>query len=195
MERWMRIVAMAALAAVLTAGTAASDDLLENFLVLGADPDDFRPSSNAASAGSLFFVGGSTTLTDPFGDATIVALDVRDGSEVWRAGEGKPEVPESFSVVGVAGGRICAAGTLLFNRLIINPPSTPAVLVACYRAERGERLWVRRIELDPTRGFLSSPLLHVSNHAVIVTLSTLSFSVVGARDLVLRFNARDGTGL
>jgi outer membrane protein assembly factor BamB len=162
----MRILGMAALAAVLAIGTAASDDLLEDFLVLGTDPDDFRPSSKAASAGSLFFVGGSTTLTDPFRDAAIMALDARDGSEVWRASEGEAEVPESFSVVGVAGGRVCAAGTLFINRLIINPPSAPVLLIACYRAEQGERLWVRRIELDPTRGFLSSPLLHVSNQAV-----------------------------
>ena len=74
MQRWMRILSMAALAAALAVGTAAADDLLEDFLVLGADPDDFLPRSEAASSGSLFFVGGSTRLTDPFpfGDAAIV---------------------------------------------------------------------------------------------------------------------------
>jgi outer membrane protein assembly factor BamB len=189
---------MAALTAALAVGTAAADDLLEDFLVLGADPHDFRPSSKAASSGSLFFVGGSTGM-DPTdaskGDAAIVALDALDGSEVWRASEGAADVQESFAVVGVAGGRVCAAGTLVSGRLIVNPFNAPILLVACYRAQRGERLWVRRIELDPAQGvFLFEPQLHVSERAVILTLSTLSSRISGARDLVLRFDATDGTG-
>ncbi len=198
MQRWMRILGTAVMAAALAVGTAAADDPLEDFLVLGADPDDFRPGSEAASAGSLFFVGGSTSLTDVFGDAAIVALDERDGSEVWRASEGEADVPESFSVVGVAGGRVCAAGAII-NQAPRRFVQKLEVLVACYRAERGERLWVRRIGIEavPTFEFNvgpSAPGLHVSKRAVIVTLSTLSSRVFGARDLVLRFDARDGTG-
>ncbi len=66
MQRWMRILGTAVMAAALAVGTAGADDSLEDFLVLGADPDDFRPGSEAVSSGSLFFVGGSTALTDPF---------------------------------------------------------------------------------------------------------------------------------
>ena len=80
MPRRMRILSIALLAATLVAGTAAADDPLEDFLVLGADPGDFRPSTDATSSGSLFFVGGSTHLTDSAGDAAIVAVDMRDGA-------------------------------------------------------------------------------------------------------------------
>ncbi len=116
MQQWMRIGSMAALAAALAVGTAAADDQLEDFLVLGADPTDFSPRSEVVSSGSLFFVGGSTGMApfDPLGgDAAIVALDERDGSEVWRASEGEVDFPESFSVVGTASGRVCAAGTII----------------------------------------------------------------------------------
>ncbi len=182
---------MATLAAALAVGTAAADDPLEDFVVLGADSDDFRPRSNTAFSGSLFFVGGSTSLTDPFGDAAIVALDERDGSEVWRASEGEVDFPESFTVVGAASGHVCAAGT------IINSFAGPlGVLVACYRANRGERLWVRRVQLAPTLRFeaVAGPRLHVSERAVVVTLSTSSIRQFGRKDWVLRFDARDGTG-
>ncbi len=192
MQRWIRILSMAALAATISVGTATAEDLLEDFLVLGQDPIDFLPCSEAASFGSLFFVGGSTRLTDPSGDAAIVGLDVRDGSEAWRAIEGAVDGNEEFTVVGVAAGRVCAAG----RRLTSNTPGPPdsALLVACYRADRGERLWIRRIELG--RPILAGPLLHVSNRAVVVTLPgviTVGHSVF--TPLALRFDARDGTGL
>ena len=191
MQRWIRILSMAALAATISVGTATAEDLLEDFLVLGQDPIDFLPGSEAASFGSLFFVGGSTRLTDPSGDAAIVGLDVRDGSEAWRAIEGAVDGNEEFTVVGVAAGRVCAAG----RRLTSNTPGPPdtALLVACYRADRGERLWIRRIELG--RPIAAEPLLHVSNRAVVVTLSrVITFGQSVITPLVLRFDARDGTG-
>ena len=167
----------------------------EDFLVLGADPTDFSPRSEVVSSGSLFFVGGSTGMAplDPLaGDAAIVALDERDGSEVWRASEGEVDFPESFSVVGAASGHVCAAGTIINS--FVGPLE---VLVACYRANRGERMWVRRIELAPTLRFesVAGPRLHVSERAVVVTVSTSSIrQFFGRKDWVLRFDARDGTG-
>ena len=195
MRRWMRVLGTAALAATLAGGTASAEDLLEDFLVLGADPDDFLPDSQAASSGSLFFVGGSTTLTDPYGDAAIVALDARDGREVWRATEGEEDIAESFTVVGVNGGRVCAVGTRVARPFLIDrfPLGERVVLVACYRAKQGKRLWVRRIVLDPAREPFLTPKLHVSKRAVVVTLSTVSYSRI-PNALVLLFDPKDGTG-
>ena len=193
MRRWVRILLMAALAATLAGGTAAAEDRLEDFLVLGADPDDFLPGTEVVSSGSLFFVGGSTYLTDSAGDAAIVAVDARDGREVWRATEGELDVLETFSVVGTAGRRVCAAGTLVNPPNPLNFVAEREVLVACYRTKRGERLWVRRIVLDPVRGSFAGPRLHVSKRAVVVTLSTASFFGL-PETLVLLFDAKNGTG-
>lgn len=140
MRRWIRILSMATLAPTLAGGTADAEDRLEDFLGQGADPDDFLPGTEVVSSGSLFFAAGSTYLTDSAGDAAIIAVDARDGREVWRATEGELDVLETFSVVGAAGGRVCAAGTL------VNPPNPQnfvaerEVLVAYYRTKRGQRL-------------------------------------------------------
>ena len=67
------------------------------------------------------------------------------------------------------------------------------MLVACYKTKRGERLWSRRIVLDPARGTFLPVRLRVSKRAVVVTLSPSYFFTV-PETLVLLFDAKDGTG-
>lgn len=149
--------------------------------VLTALAVEARPFTVFA-AGSLAAEGAGLA-----GGAALVAFDSRTHAERWRFRRDDPTREDAFDALGVAAGRVCAAG-----RAAPDPFADATLIVACVHAFTGELLWQKELPLSGSAFEAAS--LDLSRDALVVTASVSfrSGPLVVRNPLVLSFDPRSG---